>query len=78
MSRNTDLILLILRYAEEDTTGRALREPSFDGYGLAQVRHHIDLCQQQGLLKVSRSGKRRKIVALTSKGHDHLDDHRDG
>ena len=66
VQRNSELILLILRYAENKATGlRLLREPSFADYSRAQVGHHIRICQQAGLLETSKAGKVPRIKDLT-------------
>lgn len=79
MELNEALMLLILRYAEEHADGsRSLHEPSLNGYTRQQVRYHIEMCHQAGYLTVRRDGKRRKIVALTWNGHQHLKQNRDG
>ena len=73
------LLLLILRYAEEDANGaRPIPEPTFDGYHRQQIRYHIDMCRQAGWLTVHQSGKRLKIVGLTWNGQQHLKQNRDG
>ncbi len=77
MRRDPELVLLLLRYAEEEATGtRFLTEPSFDNYSRSQVGHHIKICQQAGLLEASKQGKVPRIKDLTWKGHEYLDKHR--
>jgi hypothetical protein len=78
MERYNELILLILRYACEHADGqRPVREPAFEAYSRNQVRYHIELCRQAGLLTTVKSGKRQKILALTWNGHERLAQERD-
>ncbi len=78
MDRHDELILLILRYAREHGDGhRPVREPDFDSYTRGQVRYHVELCRQAGLLTTVKSGKRQKILALTWNGHERLAQNQD-
>ena len=79
MVLNEALMLIILRYAEENADGdRLIREPSFTDYTRQQVRYHIDMCRQAGFLTVHESGKRLKILALTWSGHEKIEKCADG
>ena len=79
MVLNDALMLMILRYAEENANGdRPIQEPSFTDYDRQQVLYHIDMCRQAGFLKVHESGKRLKILALTWSGHQKLQKCADG
>ena len=79
MVLNEALMLIILRYAEENADGdRPIREPSLKDYTRQQVRYHIDMCHQAGFLTVHESGKRLKILALTWSGHQKLEKCADG
>ena len=73
MDRHDELILLILRYTRENSTGRRLLpDPDFEGFTREQVQYHIRLCDQAGYLTVRQSGRRSRIIELTWKGHDKL------
>ena len=79
MVLNDALLLLILRYAEEEADGaRPIREPTFDEYSRQQIRYHIGMCRQAGWLTVHQNGKQLRSVGLTWDGQQHLKQHRDG
>ena len=66
MKRYMNLIQKILQYAECYATGQNMATPEIDGYTLAQVTYHIDLCEQAGFL-------RQYSMVLTWQGHEELE-----
>ncbi len=73
MKRHKKLILMILRYAEENATGKPLPAPRYEEYSRIEVLYHIDLCHQAGYLEIQKSGKNLKILNLTWNGQEELE-----
>ena len=79
MKRYMDLIVAILRYAEEKGNGVELDPPNFEDYTEAQVNYHVILCKQAKYLLVSTTHSyppEHKIKQLTWDGHEFLDQNR--
>ena len=81
MRRIKELIRLI-EYAEEEGNGKPLDTPKSDHYSKEQIRYHIDLREEAGLLNTkmaTRQGEAdnfKAIVSLTWEGHNVLSEMR--
>ena len=82
MKRHKKLIRALLEYAEENATGEGAPAPEIEGYSIVEVHYHIGLCAEEGWLKTKDAtistdvGQRFKIINLTARGHDKLDQSR--
>ena len=55
MKRQMELILKILKYAEEKAAGKMLDPPRLEGYSMAEINYHIGLCHEAQYLHVVRT-----------------------
>ncbi len=72
MKRHMELILRILRHAEQEGKGKPLPNPDFQEYPEEEIEYHIQLCKEAGYLHTSHH----KILNLTWNGHEFLDQNR--
>ncbi|QIB65005.1 DUF2513 domain-containing protein [Kineobactrum salinum] len=85
MKRDLDLVRKILIFFEEKENDRIVRELSFEGYSDLQVKYHLLLMDEAGLLRcervVSKSTPTRVIAvhpfSLTWDGHEFLEASKD-
>ena len=82
MKRDMELILLILKYVEENGNGKSLRCPTFENYDADQTKYHIGLCIEAGFLNGEKSqsmshGTTYIVFSLTWEGHQKLESMRD-
>ena len=78
MKRDMQLILKILRYVEEQWSGRAIKV-AIEGYTPAQMDYHIRLCAEAKLLRCTYESDTETywVERLTWAGHDFLDQNRE-
>ena len=73
MKRDMVLILKILEYVQDGEGDLMLPMPTVDGYEDKAVEAHIDMCDEEGLMKVQNTlGGPVGIFELTWKGRDLL------
>lgn len=79
MKRYMKLILLLLEYAEQQTT-RRFSPPELDEYTEEQVHYHVGLCGEAGYLHIEKATTTGSLVkprytidSLTWEGHEALE-----
>ena len=79
MKRDMDLVRRILLKIEESPTGRAPREVEIEGYTAQQIKYHIFIMIEGGLVEGVRTqhlqspGPEAMATRLTWEGHEFLD-----
>lgn len=81
MKRYMELILALLRFAEQKADQSLELPPEIKGWTPEQVHYHVGLCREAGFLTASEesaaapsSYRRHFISCLTWKGHEKLDE----